>query len=65
MQMTEKMKSYIDKGYEEAERFFARTETAAPEAKEAPVPQKSTPAPAAASKQNTGSSKQNAEKQEK
>ncbi len=65
MQMTEKMKSYIDKGYEEAERLFARTELTAPEPKVPQVQQKNIPAPPAVSKQNAGSSKQNAEKLEK
>lgn len=65
LQMTEKMKSYIDKGYEEAERLFVRAEKTAPVPKEPPVQQKASPTPPAASKQSAAASKQSAEKQEK
>ncbi len=65
VQMTEKMKSYIDKGYEEAERLFVRAEKTAPEQNETSVQLKNVPTPPVATKQNAGATKQNAAKQEK
>jgi hypothetical protein len=59
LQITEKMKAYIDKGYEEAERLFVQLEKDQPimkvqEQKEAPVQQRKTPTPAEAPKQTKG-----------
>jgi hypothetical protein len=70
LQITEKMKAYIDKGYEEAERLFVLPDKKVQpamnvqEQKEAPVPQKKTPTPAEAPKQS-GKTQPAGEAQEK
>jgi hypothetical protein len=69
LQITEKMKAYIDKGYEEAERLFIRRDNeqpvmAAQEQKEAPVQQGKTQTPAMPPKQTKGT-QPTGEKQEK
>jgi hypothetical protein len=69
LQITEKMKAYIDKGYEEAERLFVRRDNEQPvmtaqEQKGAPVQQGKTQTPAVVPKQTKGT-QQTGEKQGK